>query len=50
MQQAVGTEVVGEIDFGEQVAVEVGCTDCQRPTLSTLSVKCAVNFLELRTL
>ena len=45
--RAIGTEVVGEIDFWEQVAVEVGRADCQRPTLSTLLVKCAVDFLEL---
>ena len=29
VQQAVGTEVVGEVDFGEQVAVEIGCADCE---------------------
>src|ERR1051325_6421179 len=29
VQEAVGAEVVGEIDFGEQVAVEVARRDCK---------------------
>ena len=48
MQKAVGTEVVGEIDLGEQVAIEIGGADCERPTLSTLRVECAVDFLKLQ--